>query len=233
MILQTIFRILCAKFPLLITFCRFTVSYVLSGVLGYLIGSIPVAFLLVRWKSSVDIRRTGSGNVGALNSFQVTRSKWVGALVLILDLLKGVLATGLAQVLFDNQFSIWATAGVSVVAGHNFPVWLKFKGGRGLATRAGVMFMLSWFVILIWGIFWLIGFALTRHVNAGNTIASAAELLGVMVVPAGALKMLVGPSIEVAEFRVFAAAVFVVILIKHVDPMREYFAAAAVREKNH
>ena len=205
----------------------------LSGVLGYLIGSIPVAFLLVRWKSSVDIRRSGSGNVGALNSFQVTRSKWVGGLVLLLDLLKGILAISLVRVLFDDQFLILATAGVAVVAGHNFPVWLKFKGGRGLATGAGVMLMVSWLVVLIWGIFWFIGFALTRNVNAGNTIASAAELVGVLVVPAGVLSLLLDPSIAVAEFRLYAAAVFIVILIKHITPMREFFASGAVKGLDH
>ncbi len=205
--------------------------YVLSGVLGYLIGSIPTAFLLVRWKSNVDIRSTGSGNAGALNSFQVTRSKMVGVAVLLIDLFKGILAVMLAPVIFDVQFSLQATAGVAAVVGHNFPVWLKFKGGRGLATAAGAMLMVSWGFILIWGILWAIGYLLTKNVNVGNAIASLGELLGVLVTPDEVLSPLLGFSVVPPEFKLFAVALFVVILTKHVAPMREYFAS--VKEKDH
>ncbi len=204
--------------------------YVLSGVLGYLIGSIPTAFLLVRWKSNVDIRSTGSGNAGALNSFQVTRSKMVGIAVLLIDLFKGILAVMLAPVIFDVQLSLQATAGVAAVAGHNFPVWLKFKGGRGLATAAGAMLMVSWGFILIWGILWAIGYFLTKNVNVGNAIASLGELLGVLVTPDEVLSPLLSFSVVPSEFKLFAVALFVVILTKHVAPMREYFAS--VKEKD-
>ena len=192
--------------------------FVLSGVLGYLIGSIPTAFLVVRWKSSVDIRRAGSGNVGALNSFEVTRSK----LVLFLDLLKGVLATLVAAWMFGHQFSIQATGGVAAVTGHNFPIWLKFKGGRGLATAAGVMFVVCWVAVFVWGVLWAIGFALTRDVNAGNTIASLVEMSGFLLMPATGASLCGSEPLPIGELRVFALVLFLVILSRHLEPMREY-----------
>lgn len=204
-------------------------SVVLSCVLGYLIGSIPTAFLVVRWKSNVDIRSSGSGNVGAMNSFQVTRSKIVGGLVLLLDLLKGVVAVLLARWLFGEGFSIQATSGVAAVAGHNFSVWLKFKGGRGLATAAGVMLVLAWVFLLAWIVLWAIGFALTRHVNAGNTLASVTELIAILVAPGNVLSMGLPLSIATGEFKLFALFLFILILIKHVDPLREYVALAKSR----
>lgn len=151
--------------------------------------------------------------------------------MLLLDLLKGILAVILVPLFFDEQFSLQATAGVAAVAGHNFPVWLKFKGGRGLATAAGVMLIVSWAFVLIWGILWVIGYVLTKNVNIGNAIASAVELLGVSVTPQGVLSPLLSSSIAPSEFKMFAVALFVVILTKHVNPMREYFGT--VKEKDH
>ncbi len=111
----------------------------LGGLLGYLLGSIPTAFLLVRWKSRVDIRTSGSGNVGTLNSYQVSGSKVVGFIVLVADFLKGFFAVWGTTALLGSSFEATATAGVGSVLGHNFPFWLRFHGGRGLATAAGVM----------------------------------------------------------------------------------------------
>jgi glycerol-3-phosphate acyltransferase PlsY len=208
-------------------------SLVLSGILGYLIGSIPTAFLLVRWKSNVDIRNAGSGNVGALNSLQVTKSKFVGGGVLLLDMLKGIVVVVMASIVLGDQFSIQATAGVTAVVGHNFPVWLKFKGGRGLATAAGVMLVLAWVVVLIWVVFWVVGLVLTKHVNAGNTIASAATLLGIVVAPEGVLASFIGPSIMPVEFKLFALPLFIAILAKHIDPVREYLGKLRVTGNDH
>ena len=206
-------------------------SHVLSCILGYLIGSIPTAFLVVRWKSKVDIRSSGSGNVGAMNSFQVTRSKLVGVLVLLLDVVKGALAVLVSQWFFGEQFSVQATSGVAAVVGHNFPVWLRFRGGRGLATAAGVMLVLSWLFILVWAVLWVAGFALTKHVNAGNTIASAAELVGILVVPGSVISKTLPAAIEAGEFKLFALLLFIVILIKHMDPVREFITARKIRRQ--
>jgi glycerol-3-phosphate acyltransferase PlsY len=147
-------------------------------------------------------------------------------MVLLLDILKGIVAVAVASVLFGSDFSVQATAGVASVAGHNFPVWLKFRGGRGLATAAGVMFVIAWPFVAMWGCLWVIAFALTKHVNVGNTAASAAMLIGVVTVPAAALGWLVDPAVTI-EFRVFGIVLFILILVKHIGPVREYLARRA------
>ena len=205
--------------------------FVLSGIVGYLIGSIPTAFLLVRWKSNVDIRGKGSGNVGALNSFEVTRSKWVGGAVLVADALKGMFAVWIASSVFGGQFSTQAVAGVAVVAGHNFPVWLGFRGGRGLATAAGVTFVIAWPALALWCALWVLGFLLIRHINVANALASVVELIGILVAPGYLLSLITGTSIETGEFRIFGLALFIVILIKHVEPVREFFVNSRVRNQ--
>jgi glycerol-3-phosphate acyltransferase PlsY len=231
LILHRNFRSLVRSIPLDNVPPTIVLDLVLPGVLGYLIGSIPTAFLLVRWRSNVDIRDEGSGNVGALNSFQVTRSKLLGASVLLLDLIKGISAVQLVSVLIGQQFSIQATAGVAAVVGHDFPVWLKFKGGRGLATAAGVMLVFAWPVVPIWVFLWAIGYALTRHVNMGNTIASGAGMIGILVAPLEVLSALVCLEVAPAEFRVFGVALFAVILAKHVGPVGDYFEKSGVSQK--
>src|SRR5512140_1590079 len=111
----------------------------LSGATGYLLGSFPTAYILVRWKSKTDIRMVGSGNVGGLNSYVVTKSKALAAIVVLIDALKGVAAVLIAPLITGDSFIFMAAAGIGAVLGHNFPVWLRFKGGRGLATAAGVL----------------------------------------------------------------------------------------------
>ena len=205
--------------------------FVLSGIVGYLIGSIPTAFLLVRWKSNVDIRGKGSGNVGALNSFEVTRSKWVGAAVLVTDAVKGMVAVWIASSFLGGQFSTQAIAGVAVVTGHNFPVWLGFRGGRGLATAAGVTFVIAWPFLALWCGLWVLGFLLIRHVNIANALASVVELIGILVAPGYLVSLITGGSINTVEFRIFGLALFIVILIKHVEPVREFIVNSRVRNQ--
>ena len=137
-----------------------------------MIGSFPTAFLLVKWKAEIDIRQAGSGNVGTLNTMEVTGSKGLGIAVLIIDMLKGVLSVVLAMSLFGHAFWIPGAAGLSAIAGHSFPVWLKFKGGRGLATAAGVFLVLGWVFVVIWLVLWGVTYLLFRSIHAGNVLAS-------------------------------------------------------------
>ena len=110
-------------------------------VIDYLIGSIPTAYILVRVFYGIDIRRHGTGNVGASNVLKST-SKKLGILVMPLDILKGVLAMVVAR-LFDADIAVQMAAGIAAIIGHNWPVFLKFQGGRGIATSLGVILALS------------------------------------------------------------------------------------------
>ena len=197
-------------------------SFGIAGVLGYLLGSVPTAYLLVRWKSNIDIRNAGSGNVGTLNSYVVTRSKLVGGAVLVLDLLKGMGIVLIVGGFFEGSFATQAMAGIAVVIGHNFPVWLRFKGGRGLAPAAGVMLALGWMFVAAWGIWWFLGFKVSRDVNIGNAIACVVTLLMILFSPDVVLVRFVEAGAWAGEFRYFSVVLFGVILSRHVEPVVEF-----------
>ncbi len=194
-------------------------SHVIAGALGYLLGSVPTAYLLVRWKSNIDIRNVGSGNVGTLNSYVVTNSKLVGGAVLLFDLLKGIGIVLLARGLFESSFAIQATAGIGAVLGHNFPVWLNFKGGRGLAPAAGVMLALGWIFVAAWGVWWFLGFRVSKDVNVGNAIACVATLLQILFSPDVVLARFTQIDAWGGEFRYFALVLFGILLSRHIEPV--------------
>lgn len=197
-------------------------SFVLIAILGYLLGSFPTAYLLVQWKSKIDIRNAGSGNVGTLNSAQVTNSKLVGFVVLVVDVLKGSAAVILARSVGGDQFWAGATGGLAAVVGHNFPIWLGFKGGRGLATAAGVMFVISWGLVAVWGVLWAIGFPIWKNVNVANAFASLVIALAVTIAPEPALRLLLPPGMPVPGLRAFCVFLMVLVLAKHVGPVKSY-----------
>ena len=151
-----------------------TLQEISSLVIAYLLGSIPFGFLLVKLKSGADIRETGSGGTGATN---VTRKvgKGAGILTLALDALKGFLAVWIAHWLTDEAGVTWivASAGVLAIVGHCFPVWLKFKGGKGVATGLGVFLaIVPWAVLAALLVFLVIVWR-TRFVSLGSITAAA------------------------------------------------------------
>jgi glycerol-3-phosphate acyltransferase PlsY len=125
-------------------------QYLLSFFISYFIGSIPTAFLVVKKTSSVDIRTVGSGNVGGRNALEVTGKKWVGIVVTLFDLSKGIVSVLIASFLSENKAIAVSAAMFGAVLGHCYPVWLKFHGGRGLATGAGALLVTSWVWIPLW-----------------------------------------------------------------------------------
>jgi acyl phosphate:glycerol-3-phosphate acyltransferase len=199
-----------------------SLSVIPACLLGYLIGSVPSAFLVVHWRSQVDIRRAGSGNVGALNSLEVTGSRWVGAAVLLIDLAKGMLVVWLCGNLWEGEFWLRAGAGLGAVIGHNYPVWLSFQGGRGLSTAAGVMFLTAWSLVPVWLFVWLFAFLVRREVNLANAVACIVCLAGVLVLPGSVLGGLHRADVSTNDFRLFCAALFLLLLVKLEEPVRAY-----------
>jgi acyl phosphate:glycerol-3-phosphate acyltransferase len=144
-------------------------------LMAYLLGSIPFGYLIVKLSSGGDVRETGSGGTGATN---VTRraGKWAGLVTLLLDALKGAAAALLALlVLGDGYGAIWwvAAASVAVVAGHVFPVWLKFRGGKGVATGLGVFLILAPLAVLCALLVFAVIVWATRYVSLGSMAAAA------------------------------------------------------------
>ncbi len=140
----------------------------LSLLIGYLLGSIPFGVLLTRWFGAGDLRQIGSGNIGATNVLRTGR-KGLAAATLILDALKGVAAVLIGGVLVPGGELLGA---VGAFYGHLFPVWLRFQGGKGVATLLGICFALDWRIGAIYVVCWLGGMALTRISSVGGLVAA-------------------------------------------------------------
>ena len=149
-----------------------TTDALLALLIGYVLGSIPFGLLLTRIAGKGDVREVGSGNIGATNVLR-TGSKGLAAAVLLLDLGKGLLAVLLAWEWFPEAAT---AAALAAVVGHCFPVWLGFKGGKGVATTAGVCFGLGWPVGLAYAAAWLIALAVTRISSIAGFLAPFAAL---------------------------------------------------------
>ncbi len=145
--------------------------------LAYLLGSIPFAYLagLLR---GVDIRTVGSKNVGATNVFR-TLGRRIGIAVMVLDIGKGVAATVVARAMTDSPWPL--VAGGAAIAGHVFPVWLRFKGGKGVAVGGGAVIGLVPFVALIVLAAWLVVVATTRYVSLASIVAAVTFPVGALV----------------------------------------------------
>lgn len=150
----------------------FNINLILSAVFCYLVGSIPNGYLLTKALHGKDITKEGSGNVGTFNTYFVSKSKMLAILVLLLDFLKGflpviamlyVVKLGTVDIFFASCF---------IIIGHNFSIWLKFKGGRGLASSAGIFVVLNYTLLITWCIVWVIFFVFKRDVLISNIFAT-------------------------------------------------------------
>jgi glycerol-3-phosphate acyltransferase PlsY len=145
----------------------------LTAVLGYLLGSVPFGLVLTRLAGLGDIRDIGSGNIGATNVLR-TGHKGLALATLLLDSGKGAIAVIIA---LQWSFEYALIAGLFAVLGHNFPVWLKFKGGKGVATTLGVLLAFSWQVGLLACLTWVATAAIFRYSSLSALIAFAAAPL--------------------------------------------------------
>lgn len=149
-------------------------QWIFALALGYALGSVPFGLIITRIAGAGDLRSIGSGNIGATNVLRTGR-KGLAAATLLLDLLKGLAAVLIAAALWPA--SVWLAA-LGAFLGHCFPVWLKFRGGKGVATTAGIAFGLAWPVGLAYALTW-IGLLLTVKISsvAGMTAAVVAPLV--------------------------------------------------------
>ena len=148
-------------------------EYGILLIVAYLFGSFPSAFIILKITQKKDIRSEGSGNVGAMNALRASKKKWIALVVLIFDLLKGAFPAYYFTrvVVTDEIFLLILVSGV--LFGHVFPVWLKFKGGRGLAVVAGALLVIEPVLVLIWLVGWAIFFVLIRKHIIASMIATA------------------------------------------------------------
>src|SRR4051812_4244108 len=148
-----------------------TLNYVLAFAAGYLLGSIPFGLLITRLAGTQDIRAIGSGSIGATNVLRTGR-KGLAAATLIADALKGALVV-LAMAWWCGP-ECGLIAGLGAFLGHLFPVWLRFKGGKGIATGLGILLALSWQAAIAIAIIWIAVAAALRYSSVASLIAAAA-----------------------------------------------------------
>ena len=142
------------------------------GIVSYLMGSIPFGLILTKIFLKKDIRKIGSGNIGATNALR-SGSKTIGYMTLILDILKAVIPVIYVKIYYIDYLYI---SSLCVFLGHVFPIWLKFKGGKGVATYVGILSCINIYLGITFGIIWLIIFALFKY-------SSLSSLLGSLSIP--------------------------------------------------
>jgi glycerol-3-phosphate acyltransferase PlsY len=143
---------------------------VLCLLLGYALGAIPFGLLLTRAAGLGDVRDIGSGNIGATNVLRTGR-KGLAAATLLLDLGKGAAAVLLAGLVWPEQPQFPALAGIGAFLGHLYPAWLRFKGGKGVATLAGIVAVLHWPSILVAAVVWILILLATRYSSLSSVLA--------------------------------------------------------------
>ena len=154
--------------------------------LGYLLGSVPFGLLLTRLSGRGDIREIGSGNIGATNVLR-TGSKWLAAATLLLDAGKGALAVWIAQNYFPSVPGGDRYAAAGALVGHLYPVWLRFRGGKGVATLLGILLALLFTAGLIYAAVWTLLLLLLRISSAAGIAAAASAPLSAWLLGAGNL----------------------------------------------
>ena len=152
--------------------------FVAALLIAYFLGSIPFGFLLVRWRTGTDVRTKGSGNIGATNVLRTT-GKALGILTLLLDVLKGAAAVAIAQWLTGGDILWSALSALVVLLGHMFPVWLRFQGGKAVASMLGAYLVLTPLAMLGTILIFILMIWRTRYVSLSSIVSAAVFPLGV------------------------------------------------------
>jgi len=162
--------------------------------LGYLLGSIPFGLVLTRLAGKGDLRDIGSGNIGATNVLR-TGSKLLAALTLVLDCLKATAAIVLARQLFGDETAVFAATGALV--GHLYPVWLKFRGGKGAATLFGILIALLWQAAIVYAVVWILLLLTIRISSVAGMSAAISAPVTAAILHSPFLPMLLGFAVLV------------------------------------
>ena len=187
--------------------------FVSVGLIAYLIGSFPTGYLAGRLRG-VDVRKVGSGNVGATNVTRVLGKKF-GYPVFVVDFCKGLFPVLLAGVIahrcgltsLASDLCI-AIAGIFSVVGHSYPLWLGFKGGKGVATSLGVIFGISWIAALIMCAVWIVMFKVTRYV-------SVASIAAAITLPIAMMALLFLHNLRSPVLVYFSVCLAAIVVIRH------------------
>ena len=149
----------------------------LIGIISYLMGSVPFGFILTKIFLKKDIREIGSGNIGATNALR-TGNKTIGYSTLVLDILKAVIPVIYIKIFYQDFLYI---ASLCAFLGHVFPIWLKFKGGKGVAAYVGILFAINIYFGIIFTIFWFITFFISKYSSLSSLVGAASIPIYLMI----------------------------------------------------
>lgn len=206
-------------------------EYLLSFVLGIVLGSFPTAYIFLKKFKQIDITESGSGNVGAMNSFRLSKSKSLGLLVFLIDFLKGLATVFLIGIIFGDIFLLKIIGLIGAVLSHCYSFWIKFKGGRGLATAAGGALLISYPALIVWAVMWLIAFAFRRNIHFSNFTATLLTTV-LAYTSADVLNRLSNTPAEISiEFSIPVSIVLIIILTRHIEPIKNYIKQQAEKSR--
>jgi acyl phosphate:glycerol-3-phosphate acyltransferase len=202
--------------------------YLIGVLAGYLVGSIPSAYLVVRKRSGIDIRAVGSGNVGSFNAFVATKSAWTGIVVGLLDGAKG-LAVVLGSTFAWHDFWPTGVALLAAVLGHIYPFWLRFRGGRGLATACGGLFGMGLGYTIAWCITWIVVKLSGYRLLSANIAAIVAAPVVLWIVPGDWLALVTWFPDSAMDFKIFGTILSGVLMVGHLNV---FFGSGEISQKS-
>jgi acyl phosphate:glycerol-3-phosphate acyltransferase len=196
-------------------------QYLFSCLIGYLLGSIPTAFIILKKAKGIDITTTGTGNVGAMNSYEISNSKSLGFLVFAIDFIKGCSSVIVVLYLVEYSFVLAGMSLVFAIFSHCFNPWLKFKGGRGLATAAGGTIIIFPFLLVSWIVLWLLTYLTKKDILLANILATLFSFVCTLIFYKQVIVYAYPHPITVNELILFTSSLLLIIFIKHIEPLKE------------
>ena len=209
-------------------------DFILVSLIGYLLGSIPTAYILLKRFKNIDVTNSGSNNVGAMNSYEVTESKLMGIIVFLLDASKGALSIYIPSLLFGSNFELQMLSLVFAVFAHCYSPWIKFKGGRGLATAAGGSLLIAPVILILWVVFWVISYLYKKHIHFSNFVASI--LTAILAYTSSDIinstDWYTNPIAETnLSFASFNVIMLLIIISRHTGFIKDYFSKAKIKNR--
>jgi len=208
------------------------IDYIIVFIISYFIGSIPFSYIFAKKYKNIDLTKEGSRNLGAMNAFESTHNIWIGAMVLIADFAKGALTTAIA-INFEQTIEITYCSAIAAVLGHNFSIFMKFKGGRGLAVSAGAFLLINPIAIITWILLYFISrYSISHNVHIDNLIACVLTPVVLIYLPDYLLwDFSIFSFYDIRKLRILVAIVCLLIIIKHIEPISQLIKVKKTSKK--
>ena len=210
-----------------------TLTYLLIFAMAYLLGSISFSYIFIKKFYDKDLRSEGSGNLGMLNSYEASKDKVLTFAILMLDMTKAIYCIALVNLLFYESYLIGTIiAGIGTILGHNWNIFLRFRGGRGLAPAAGISIVVNFYPLIIWLASWTISKAFTKNIHISNCISSILTIAILWISPLDLIFSFDSwESITPDALRILFTAINILIILSHYKVLIEYKNAILGRSK--